>query len=89
MALSKENDKCYIDTDAVIYYQKNWEVETYKNFLNNSTLVPPDPELDDYNIKNFPKVFEIIKKENPKFLYFTHFGKFSYKENEIINLPQF
>ena len=29
---------------------------------------------------------EIIKKENPKFLYFTHFGKFSYKENEIINL---
>tara|TARA_B100000212_G_scaffold25786_1_gene17139 strand:+ start:14883 stop:15935 length:1053 start_codon:yes stop_codon:yes gene_type:complete len=52
LALTKEDNKCFIDSDDVIYYQKNWEVETYKNFLNDATLVPPNPELDDYNIRN-------------------------------------
>ena len=53
--------------------------------INNGPLVPACPP-PDINVEEWEKSLEIIKKENPKFLYFTHFGKFSYKENEIINL---
>ena len=53
--------------------------------INNGPLVPACPP-PDINIKEWEKSLEIIKKENPKYLYFTHFGKFSYKKSEVIDL---
>lgn len=53
--------------------------------INNGPLVPACPP-PDINIKEWRKSLEIIKKENPKYLYFTHFGKFSYNEREVVDL---
>ena len=53
--------------------------------INNGPLVPACPP-PDINIKEWEKSLEIIKKENPKYLYFTHFGKFSYNESEVVDL---
>lgn len=53
--------------------------------INNGPLVPACPP-PDINIKEWEKSLEIIKKENPKYLYFTHFGKFSYNEREVVDL---
>ncbi|MAR64527.1 MAG: MBL fold hydrolase [Flammeovirgaceae bacterium] len=53
--------------------------------INNGPLVPACPP-PDINIKEWEKSLEIIKKENPKHLYFTHFGKFSYNEREVVDL---
>ena len=53
--------------------------------INNGPLVPACPP-PDINIKDWEKSLEIIKKENPKYLYFTHFGKFSYNEREVVDL---
>ena len=53
--------------------------------INNGPLVPACPP-PDINIKEWEKSLEIIKKENPKYLYFTHFGKFSYNEREVMDL---
>ena len=53
--------------------------------INNGPLVPACPP-PDINIKDWEKSLEIIKKENPKHLYFTHFGKFSYNEREVVDL---
>ena len=53
--------------------------------INHGPLVPACPP-PDINIEEWGKSLEIIKKENPKYLYFTHFGKFSYKKSEVIDL---
>tara|TARA_B100001564_G_scaffold113533_1_gene94324 strand:+ start:1824 stop:2711 length:888 start_codon:yes stop_codon:yes gene_type:complete len=53
--------------------------------INHGPLVPACPP-PDINIEEWGKSLEIIKKENPKYLYFTHFGKFSYKKREVIDL---
>ena len=53
--------------------------------INHGPLVPACPP-PDINIKEWEKSLEIIKKENPKYLYFTHFGKFSYNEREVVDL---
>ena len=53
--------------------------------INNGPLMPACPP-PDINIKEWEKSLEIIKKENPKHLYFTHFGKFSYNEREVVDL---
>jgi glyoxylase-like metal-dependent hydrolase (beta-lactamase superfamily II) len=53
--------------------------------INNGPLVPACPP-PDINIEEWENSLEIIKKEKPKHLYFTHFGKFSYNEHEVIDL---
>tara|TARA_B100001559_G_scaffold228276_1_gene192015 strand:+ start:556 stop:1443 length:888 start_codon:yes stop_codon:yes gene_type:complete len=53
--------------------------------INHGPLVPACPP-PDINIEEWGKSLEIIKKENPKYLYFTHFGKFSYNEREVVDL---
>ena len=53
--------------------------------INNGPLVPACPP-PDINIEEWENSLEIIKKEKPKYLYFTHFGKFSYNEHEVIDL---
>ena len=68
-----------------ISYVHFYLMSTYLNLLGIETLVTIEP-LDQSYCRCGNCSLEIIKKENPKFLYFTHFGKFSYKENEIINL---
>tara|TARA_B100000242_G_scaffold216107_1_gene157745 strand:+ start:336 stop:1061 length:726 start_codon:yes stop_codon:yes gene_type:complete len=42
----------------------------YKKQFDYVIILPAD---DDYNIKNFPKVFEIIKKENPEIICMSRF----------------
>ena len=53
--------------------------------INNGPLIPACPP-PDINIEEWENSLEIIKKENPKYLYFTHFGKFSFKKSEVITL---